>query len=80
MSSIHCHNQDRMMDASAFSIFHIWPRPKTVLPTPTDTCPKESLEHIPKVNPSQNKPSQETQWPISQEFLNPITLTINTFQ
>lgn len=70
------------MDASAFSIFHIWSRPwvRGFFPHQLTTCAKESLEHIPKANPSQNEPLQETQWHISQESLNPITLTINTFQ
>lgn len=56
------------------------PMSKRVLPTPTDTCSRESLEDIPRANPGQDKPSQETQRRISQVTLDPITLSINTFQ
>lgn len=56
------------------------PMSKRVLPTPTDTCSRESLEDIPRANPGLDKPSQETQRRISQVTLDPITLSINTFQ
>lgn len=55
------------------------PMSKRVLPTPTDTCSRESLEDIPRANPGQDKPSQETQRRISQVTLDPSHCQLTPF-